>query len=300
MSFFLGIDGGASKTSCIIGDEYNILGRGVAGSSNLIRVSEDFAAQSLKSAISEACSQANISPLHISRSCVGAAGSDREEVRSKIHRIVGSYVAGPVQVVGDMVLTLEAAFEDGVGVAVIAGTGSIAYGRNSKNQTARAGGWGHAVSDEGSGYWIGRKAVSEALRARDKGRDSSSTLLSELMQALGVGSHEQLIVKVNGSPPPDFAALVPVVIRHSGSDEISRRILKQAGEELSELAIIVTRAVFQDSGNVPVAMSGGVFANSEIVREVFYNSLLSKRQEISCDHSVVEPVMGALKLARKS
>lgn len=299
MPYFLGIDGGASKTSCVIGDERNLLGRGQGGSSNLIRVGEPSAAQSLKTAILEACSEAGISPLHLANTCVGAAGSDREEVRSAIHRTVASYVGGDVHVVGDMVLALEAAFEDGVGIAVIAGSGSIAYGRNSNNQTARAGGWGHAVSDEGSGFWIGRRAVCEALRALDNGSDKGANLLSELMAALVVASLEQLILKVNSSPTPDFAALVPAVIKASATDQISQRVLKQAGEELSELALIVLRMLFQGVAGVRVAMSGGVFANSQIVRDVFYNSLLSKQQGIMPQASVVEPVMGALKLARK-
>src|SRR5438046_6075315 len=100
--------------------------------------------------------------------------------------LIESIVAGDIEVVGDVEIAFEDAFGDGPGVLVIAGTGSIAYGRNSEGAIARAGGWGHAISDEGSGYWIGVESVRAALQTRD--REGVSELLRELMDKIGAAN----------------------------------------------------------------------------------------------------------------
>src|SRR5438132_1438762 len=144
---FLGIDGGATKTFCLAGDEKSVLGSGASGSSNLIRVGEAQARESLNSAIQQACAAAHVSPAQIHKTCVGLAGAGRSEISSAARRAMLEIVGGEVQIVGDTIIALEAAFGRGPGVVVIAGTGSIAYGRNAAGQTARAGGWGFAISD---------------------------------------------------------------------------------------------------------------------------------------------------------
>ena len=299
MSFFLGIDGGASKTACIVGDEHSVLGRGTGGSSNLTRVNEAAARESLAAAIQQACGQAKITPAQISSSCVGIAGAARPGISQIIRQLVSGLVSGKVEIVGDMVIALEAAFGAGPGVIVIAGTGSIAYGRNAKGATARAGGWGYVISDEGSGYWIGRAGVAAALHAHDEGRQT--TLLAEAMKALNAKTTEQLILAANAVPPPEFSELVPAVLAAADcGDPAALAVLTGAGHELAQLAKAVMRRLFARQENVPVAMSGGVFANSARVREVFYNELRADVPGIGLVSSVVEPVQGALALARRA
>ena len=300
MAFFLGIDGGASKTSCVLGDEQTILGRGIAGSSNVIRVGEATARESLTYSILQACSAAGISPSQITSTCVGVAGSERDEVRVPIQRFVGEVVAGAVQILGDMVVALQAAFGDGPGVIVVAGSGSIAYGRSASGDTGRAGGWGFAVSDEGSGYWIGRRAIATCLRTGDAQGKWDCELLSEVMDLLDVSTREQLILKVNASPPPNFASLAPAVLALSDrGDATAQSVLSAAGEELAALATVVLKRLFMNVASVPVAMSGGVFSNSAFVRQVFYNCLLAAFPPATLNPSVIDPVLGALELARK-
>lgn len=300
MAFFLGIDGGASKTSCLLGDERTVLGRGIAGSSNVIRVGEAAACEALTHSILQACSAAGISPSQITSTCIGAAGSDRDAVRIPLQRLVGELVAGCVEIVGDMSVALHAAFGDGPGVVVVAGSGSIAYGRNPAGETARAGGWGFAISDEGSGYWIGRQAVSTCLRRFDETGQWSGEFLSELMEILEVRTREQMILTVNGSPPPNFASLVPAVLALGDrGDGTAQAVLKAAGKELAALAMVVLKKLFVNAPTAPVGMSGGVFKNSAFVRQVFYNCLLAAFPPAALNPSVVEPVLGALELARK-
>lgn len=298
MAFFLGIDGGGSKTSCLIGDESTVLGAGSGGPSNVVRVGEKLAGESLEAAIRQACAVANVSPGQISRTCIGASGAGRPEITTVLSDLLSKIVDGSVNVVGDTMITVEAAFGSGPGVIVIAGTGSIAYGRNTKSETARAGGWGHAISDEGSGHWIGRAAVSAALHAYDE--QQAPALLDHIMQSWKLNTFGELIVKANASPPPDFAALVPIVLSAADSgDPIARSVLHETGTCLAALCKAVMHRLFPEMGAVPVAMSGGVFRHSPLVCQVFYNSVRSEYPDAVVNLGVIEPVRGALELARK-
>jgi glucosamine kinase len=306
VAIFLGIDGGGSKTSCLIGDETSVLGTGTAGPSNVVRVGEAQARESLVAAIRQACMVANLKPAEISGVCVGLAGAARLEISELVRGIISEIISGEIKpgeirVVGDNVIALEAAFGSGPGVIVIAGTGSIAYGRNRDGQTARAGGWGFAISDEGSGHWIGHAAVAAALRAWDENQDANAPLLVSVMKSWGLETRESLVLAANATPSPDFAALFPVVLASADSgDRSARDVLAQAGSRLAELAGIVMRRLFTDSGAVPAAMSGGVFGSSPLVRQVFYNGLRSEHPDVALNPSVIEPVRGALELARQA
>ena len=304
MAIYLGIDGGGSKTSCLIGDETSVLGTGNAGPSNVVRVGEALARESLASAIHQACTVANIRTSEISGVCVGLAGAARPEISTLVRGIISDVISGEIKpteikVVGDMVIALQAAFGSGPGAIVIAGTGSIAYGRNREGQTARAGGWGFTISDEGSGHWIGRTAVAAAIAAGDENPGQSVRLIEILLRSWRLETIEQLVPAANAMPPPDFAALVPSVLALADSgDRIACDVLTQAGAQLANLARILIARLFP-SGDVPVAMSGGVFRSSALVRQIFYNILCSERPNAMLNPGVIEPVRGALELARK-
>ena len=298
MGIFLGIDGGGSKTVCQVGDETTLLGTGTAEGSNVVRAGERQAGESIAAAVRRACAAALVNPKQVERTCVGVAGAARPEIAEIVRRTLAELVSGEIEVVGDMVIASEAAQGSGPGVIVIAGTGSIAYGRNSAGRTARAGGWGFAISDEGSGHWIGRMAVAATMRAYDEGQ--TTMLLETTMKSWGVSTREQIILAANASPPPNFAALLPAVLAAlDAGDATAHDILAQAGAELATLAKIVITRIFEDTKDIPVAMSGGVFGNSELVRRVFYNSLRLKYPKVVVNTDVVDPVKGALELARK-
>ena len=300
MAIFLGIDGGGTKTSCVIGDETSVLGSGTAAGSNVIRLGEAKAREALGAAIRQACAAVKMTPAQIERTCVGLAGAGRPEISNLVRRLLAELVSGEIEVVGDMVIALQAAFGNGAGVMVIAGTGSMAYGRNASGNTLRAGGWGFSIFDEGSGHWIGRSAIAAIMRDYDETGEENSALLDSVKKAWGLTTREQLVLAANAHPSPDFAALLPAVLLAADSgDALARPILTQAGTELARLAKIVIRRLFPDGDQVPVAMSGGVFSNCALVRQVFYNSLRSEYPNCSVNLTVIEPVRGALELARK-
>jgi glucosamine kinase len=298
VAIFLGIDGGGTKTSCVIGNEKSVLGTGTAVGSNVIRVGEPQARESLASAIRQACAAANVAPTQIERTCVGIAGGARPEIAGIVRRLVSEFVSGEITVVGDMVIAMESAFGSGPGVIVIAGTGSIAYGRNAKGEIARAGGWGFAISDEGSGHWIGQSAVTAAMRAHDEG-ERVGVLLELIMKFWGLTTLQQLVVAANGSP--DFAALFPAVLSAADvGDATARAVLTQAGAELATLAGIVIHRLFGNAEVVPVAVSGGVFRHSALVRQIFGKSVAALYPKASVDTAAADPALGALALARRS
>ena len=299
MAKFLGIDGGGTKTTCAVGDESGILATARSSGSNLVRLGEAATRAALHDAIRQACSMAGVDPSNVAGVCVGAAGAARPEVHQRIAQIIAEVLPCRVQVVGDMEIALQAAFGSGPGVIAIAGTGSIAYGRDSRGATARAGGWGFAVSDEGSGQWIGRCGLSRALRANDED-EHEAPLLARILAAWQLPGLDDLIPAANASPPPDFSKLFPVVLGAADAgDPLARSVLSQAGEELAQLASIVLRRIFDGpEPNVPLAMAGGVFRQSALVRQVFYNRIRTDFPHVSVNPTVIEPVRGALELAR--
>lgn len=305
MSYYLGIDGGGSKTTCAIGDETAVLANVTAGPSNVVRVGEARACESLYQGVRQACTAAGITPQQITRTCIGAAGAAREETAGIVRRILEKILPPAIDVVTDTEIALEAAFGAGPGVIVIAGTGSIAYGRDSHSTTARAGGWGFAIGDEGSAHWIGRTAVSAVLRDSDRTYGTAESLLhaeftTALCRAWGVKSIFDLARTANASPPPDFAALFPAVAE--SKDVLALQVLSNAGLELARIAAVVISRLFaaDEYKVVPVAMVGSVFRHASLTKGDFYNELRRLDPRVEIYPQLVDPVGGALRLARKS
>jgi N-acetylglucosamine kinase-like BadF-type ATPase len=193
---------------------------------------------------------------------------------------------------------------------VIAGTGSIAFGRDRQGRTARAGGWGFAIGDEGSAHWIGRAAVKALLRASDASDASnesdesdevaSSPLAAALFKAWGVRSLSDLAHAGNSIPPPDFSTLLPAVL--ASEDDLAAEVLRAAGTELAGIVMVIVGRLFPKAEYtiVPVAMIGGVFRHAELVRQVFYNELRRLDERVEVQPQVIAPVEGALRMARRA
>jgi N-acetylglucosamine kinase-like BadF-type ATPase len=197
-----------------------------------------------------------------------------------------------------MVIALEAAFGPGPGVIAIAGTGSIVYGRDAAGDIARSGGWGFAVSDEGSGQWIGRQAVSAVLHAHDAGHPTALTGM--LLEEWNLKSLDELVHAANATPPPEFPRLFPVVLRAAqAGDAAAKALLQDAGTRLADLAAMVIRRLVPQPPHAPVAITGSVFRQSPDVRRIFYNLLQARFPGLDMRNEPVEPVDGALALARK-
>jgi len=309
MAYYLGIDGGGTKTRCALGNETTVLATAMTGGSNIIRLGETQAREALHAAVQHACAAARISPDQIRAICIGVAGASVPDIAAKIRSILAELateiVVTKIEVVGDNVIALEAAFGTGPGVIAIAGTGSIVYGRDAAGRVARAGGWGFAISDEGSGHWIGRRAISAILQARDQGLETA--LAAMALQAWKLSTIDALVQQANSTPPPDFPRLFPIVLRVADEgDSIARDLLADAGVELANLAAAVVRRLtphpaveIAPEDMLPVAMTGSVFRQSLYVREVFYNTLQTSFPGIDVRQELADPVEGALARAKR-
>ncbi|MFZ0687223.1 MAG: BadF/BadG/BcrA/BcrD ATPase family protein [Terriglobales bacterium] len=307
MAYFLGIDGGGTKTRCVLADEATIIAKAMTGGSSVIRCGEQPAREALHMAIRRVCSDARISTGSIRAVCIGVTGAARSEIAETIRRIITELIPAPakIDVVGDHIIALEAAFGAGSGVIAIAGTGSIVYGRDAHGHTARAGGWGFAVSDEGSGHWIGRRAVSALLSAHDEGVETALT--GRVFEAWKLNTIDELVQHANATPPPDFPRLFRVVLHAAADgDTISSGLLEDAGARLAALAVKVVRRLAphaegseQPVATLPVAMTGSVFRQSADVRGVFYNQLQKSFPGIDVRQDLADPVAGALSRAQR-
>src|SRR5207248_9614696 len=124
--------------------------------------------------------------------CVGIAGVDRDDEARAVRAIMRRVgYQSRVGVVNDALIALAAGAGDAPGIVVIAGTGSIVYGRKARDEAARAGGWGHIIGDEGSGYWIGREALAAVMRAVD-GRGPATRLTEDVLEHFGIADVSRL------------------------------------------------------------------------------------------------------------
>src|SRR5208283_4878004 len=277
VAYFLGIDGGGS---------------------NIVRLGESEARNAFKQGVREVCREAGIKPKQIVAICAGIAGAAREDVRRQVTAILAKLAPAQVEVVGGMVIAHEAALGGAPGIVALAGTGSIAYGRHVSGRTARAGGWGHAISDEGSGHWIGVQAVVAVTHAVDSG--SYTKLSDRILQHWGVRSYGDLIYRANASPLPDFAGLFPAVVAAAeAGDSYAHDVLARAGVELAGLAGLVFRRLWKAADEVDVALTGGVFENSAEVRESFRREMKRSIAQAQVSLSTRSAAEGALVLARK-
>jgi N-acetylglucosamine kinase-like BadF-type ATPase len=300
MALVLGIDGGGSKSTAAISDGLSVLSTHTAGGSNLNWASKEDVRFALSEAVRGALFAAGVGAPMIGSVCAGLAGASSPEHARLISEVLAELLPhSAIQVVGDNVIALESAFPGAAGMVCIAGSGSVAFGRNERGEYARAGGWGGLVSDEGSGFWIGRRAVSLCLRALDMGR--STNLIPLIMSHWQIATREQLVQHCRHEEAANFADLFPVVLAVAdGGDAMANEILTVAGIELARIAQVVLRRLWVGRSRVEIALAGGVFTASARVRHVFANIVRFDRPEVSIRMSSHSPVRGALYLAQRA
>jgi N-acetylglucosamine kinase len=268
----LGLDGGGSRTVCLVVDgEGRELGRALAGPCNHQSVGVEAARAALAEAIASARRAASDPPL--AAACLGMAGLDRDEDLRLIRQMIEPLLPGiPVEVVHDADVALAAATGGRrFGVVVISGTGSIAMGFDADGRRARAGGWGHLLGDEGSGYDIARRGLSAATRASD-GRAPATILIERLMSAAGAASLEDLANRIylERWTVGQVAALAPAVLAAADEgDAAALEIVKGAASELAAAARAVITNLKLEEQAFDVALSGGIFkGNPTLARRV--------------------------------
>lgn len=259
-SLALGVDGGGSKTLAVIVNERGEeIGRGLAGSANYQAIGLETAVKHIHTAVEQAARTARCQ-LPLRAAWLGLAGMDRQ-ADLDILRPFLSTLAERVLLTNDAELLL-AGLEQALGVVLIAGTGSIALGRDAAGHKARAGGWGHILGDEGSGYAMAQQALQAAVRASD-GRGPHTLLLARILQAWHLQKAEQIIGSVYSDlDKAKIAGLSSVVLLSARSgDQVAAAIVQQAARELALAVHAVCQALEFPAQPIPLALGGGLLLN---------------------------------------
>ena len=265
MRLFLGIDGGQSGTTALIGDESGrVLGEGHAGPCNHVGASERRAKffSAVGDSVHNAAQAAGIEAA-FTAVCAGFSGgaADKDALTRELIR------AEHYRITHDADIALSGATAGGPGIIVIAGTGSIAYGRNENGRTARAGGWGYVFGDEGGAFDIARQALRATLR-HEEGWGPPTALRDSLLQASGCAAASDLLHQCYTDAYPrervaQFAALVDEAATQG--DTVAAMILDSAAQELAGLAAAVRRALFTPMQPVNVHHIGGVWNSQRVL-----------------------------------
>jgi N-acetylmuramic acid 6-phosphate etherase len=307
---YLGIDGGGSHTVALLasaasdtsrsGGTWSLLGRGESGGSNLHAVGHARALAALDEAVERAFAAAGRARTPVACACLGLAGAGRPEDQALIQEWAQRVrLAENIQVTTDVALLLAAGTPQGWGLAVVAGTGSIAYARTPDGRMARAGGWGHLLGDEGSGYALVVAALQAVARAADD-RGRATALTECLLAQLGVGQPQELIPAIygGGRDRASLAALAPRVLETADAgDPVAAGIVAQAASALAETAAAAARQVGLHEDDVPLALAGGVLLAAPSFRGRLLEALTAAGIRANHISLVLEPAEGAIRLA---
>ena len=297
-SIVVGVDGGGSKTLVMVADGRGAEVVSVEAGPSAVRPDEgDRSATVLATAVRDALAAAGMSHVLPKVLCVGVAGVGRESERQALWQALASAdLAEEVVVHTDATIALDDAFAEGPGILLIAGTGSIAYGRGPTGATARCGGWGPVFGDEGSGSWIGRRALSVVTAAHD-GREPETTLTGAILTAAQVNQVEDLIAWAAGASPAMLATLAPAVANAAeGGDLRANALLSIAAEELALHVRTLARRLFGDEqAAAPVAFAGGLLARGTLLRKRLEQRLKSAVPGAQLRGEEVVPVRGAVR-----
>ena len=291
--WFLGVDGGQSSTTALIGDETGrVAGMGRGGPCNHVSSAEARTrfSKALGGAIGAALQAAGITEANFETACLGLSGGPADK-----DALVRDLVpAQKYSITSDAVIALMGATAGEPGVIAIAGTGSIAFGRNAEGRTARAGGWGYAFGDEGGAFDLVRQAVRAGLR-QEEGWGAATTLREALLKATGAPDMNDLVHRFYTPEYPrariaSFAKLVDEAARNG--DAIARDILHGGAQALATFVAAVRRQLFHRSEHTSVSYIGGVF-ESAMLRERF-TMLVELEGSCRLEPPAYGPAAGAL------
>ncbi|MGH9367002.1 MAG: N-acetylglucosamine kinase [Thermoanaerobaculia bacterium] len=296
MRYVLGIDAGGTKTRALLATEAgDVVASASGGGANLRTHGELEVEKVLHAVAEEASTSAGARPDAVALGIAGAGRPEDAAVLTEILRRIG--FRERVAVTNDAHIALVAGSPGRVGVALVCGTGSIAWGRNAAGETARAGGWGWHVGDEGSGYWIGERAIRQVLRARD-GRGPATVLENGLREHFSIEQPEQIVRPIyDGDYPRHHVALFAVAVERAAlaGDAVAARLLEDAAQELTLAARTVVGRLKLEGSPYDVVLSGGTFRALQTLERAVAEKLAAPGASVRPLEA--EPATGAVRLA---
>lgn len=300
--YVVGVDGGGTKTQVIIlNDEGRVCGTGISGSSNYDDLGAEGAQANIQIAVQNAAQEAGVSSSGFDAVFLGMAGVVSDKDRSVIHTIANNLNLAPSELIGvdhDCRTALAGGLSGRPGIVLITGTGSSCYGRNSQGEDWRSGGWGHLISDEGSGYWFGIQAMSAAVGAYD-GRKPATPLVEQVMDALGIHEMNDIMhrIYVPGMSRAEIAALGPLVIEAANNnDAVALGFVRRGASDLAEAVLAVARKLGMSEGQSELALVGGLY-KSPLFSQSLRQAVHQRLPNCKITDAELGPALGACVLA---
>lgn len=294
MRYVIGIDAGGTKTAGLLADESGAIVREARGGGANLRVHGELGVEKSLFQVIDALNP----PQPVDALCIGIAGaareSDQQVVRDLLRRLG---IRRAVRIVNDAVVALVAGSADGCGIVLVAGTGSIAYGVDPTGKTARSGGWGPLLGDEGSAFWLGHAAVRAGIRSAD-GRGPATILFERIRAQLGFRETADLVEwfydqELSRTRVAQLARVVEEAA--ADGDEAAQDLLDHAARHLARAARAVERQL-EFPGPYPLVLSGGAFrACPSLIRRL--EARLDDLPRARVVRLEIEPANGAVTLA---
>ncbi|WP_172255412.1 N-acetylglucosamine kinase [Saccharibacillus deserti] len=262
MNYYLGVDGGGSKTLAVVCDETGrIAGRASSGCGNH-QLGADIAERHIRQAVDEALGQAGIGKEQVARSVFGLAGADREADFRILRPMIAGLGLDRHEIVCDTVIGLRAGTRQAHGVVVICGTGTNCYGINRQGEELQVGGFGYTFGDFGGGSDLAVEVFRSVIRAWE-GRERPTLLAEAVLRRLAMGSEEEMFhhyLDTGRHIPADLAKLLFEVAEF---DETARSILARQGRELGRAAGAVIRKLDMESDRFDLVMAGSILTRGD-------------------------------------
>jgi N-acetylglucosamine kinase-like BadF-type ATPase len=294
----IGVDAGASHTTAAVADVHGTVLVRAEGAPGAVRPGDaDGAAARIVDTCREALLKAE-RPMGGDVLVVGAAGAGRESERLALEAALeATRLFGRVHVTTDGAIALQAAFGEGHGIVLMAGTGSIAWARLPEGETVRAGGLGAALGDPGSGYDLGRAALRAAALAME-GMAPRTRLAEALLRRLHLTGLGDLVRWAGEANVPTVAALAADVLELAADrDEVAGAIADAGADALARHVAALARR-YPRGGVVPVALGGGLLARTDEYRRRVVVRIVADSAAAQVRTEPVDAVLGAIHLAR--
>ena len=296
----VGVDAGGSKTRVLVANtDAEVLAETVGAGAAMAPGNADYSAELIAALVRSALDSAETSDTVPLVLYVGAAGAGREAEQIALQGALAAIeIADEVVVETDASIALADAFGEGSGILLIAGTGSIAYGRSPSGLMARCGGWGSVFGDEGSGTWLGRRALSVVAAAHD-GREPETALTGAILTAAQVNEVEELIPWAVAADRHAIAALAPSVLAMAMQDDVrANSLVDMAVEELVMHVRALARSLFvDDRAAFDIALAGGLLHKGSLLRKRLERRLRGAAPGATLHQDEVDPARGAVKSA---
>ncbi len=297
-----GVDGGGTRTRAAILDGDRVLGEGVAGPSNPLRVGIANGAAAIRDAIDKACAAALIQRDDLIAAGIGLAGVRRKDIRTRMREVLLETLRiENIELMTDGDIALYGATDGAPGVVVISGTGSVAVGVNRQGKHVFAGGWGPVAGDEGSGSWISRRALQAVAQAADE-RGPKTALTHAACDYFQVAAPDDLATAIYAPTITNeriagFSKHVIEVAR--AGDMVAGQILADAGRELGKAAVTVIRKLKMEQERFQVAFVGGVFSAGESVTVPLRREITRVAKKAFIAEPCFPPTVAAARMAQE-